>query len=93
MGRPLTGGDDDDPVHLRMNVAINLDDPSFRKNHFPALALRVITEIEIARSRQGKNIVKNRVEIGKGNLRPGGNDQEVRFKVAVSLIHAGSDWP
>jgi len=76
---------DDRCIHIRMQVAVNLDYSGLVKLHCSSLACRIVTQVELFRAGERKYVVKDRIGIGKRYAGAYRNDHELRLESLALL--------
>ena len=86
--REITVGEDENEgVHVRMDVAEHADDARPLEAHRFRLARGVAPEIELLRLRERKDVVVGVVVVGEVHVGAGDDGQHVRHETLVALIH------
>src|ERR1700752_3611407 len=67
-------------------MAVDENDPCFRKRHDPGLVFWIIAQIERFGFREGENVMKDRVKIGEGDRRTSRNYHQVWRESPILLI-------
>src|SRR5437773_6237677 len=88
---PAVGNDNDGGVHVGVEVTIHLDDSWLVKFRDACTSSGVVAKVELLHARERKDVVKNRIFVGKGHGRADGDYHDLGFEPTVALYQLGLD--